>query len=197
MGRLMRRTVIGAALGGLLGLHSAAKAAEQAAASAVTGQTAWDFSFDDIIGNPMPLADFKGKALLVVNTASFCGFTSQYGGLQTLHETYADRGLVVIGVPSSDFGNQEFGTDAEVKEFCDANFSVSFPLTSRQHVRGPQAHPFYQWVLAELGDRARPRWNFHKYLVQPDGRVTAFFSSFTAPSNARFIQAVEAALPKQ
>lgn len=180
-----------------MGLSGAARAADRTAPPTEgSGSVAWDFQFEEITGHPMPLAQYRGKALLVVNTASFCGFTRQYSGLQLLHETYAERGLVVLGVPSNDFGNQEPGTNEEIQQFCDANFSISFPLTAKQVVSGDQAHPFYQWAIAELGEKARPRWNFHKYLVAPDGRLTAWFSSFTNPSNARLIEAIEAALPQ-
>lgn len=158
---------------------------------------AHDFAFTSIEGEPMPLSAFKGKAILIVNTASLCGFTHQYEGLQALWDRYRDRGLIVLGVPSNDFGGQEPGTEGEIKDFCEVNFSVDFPLTTKQHVRGPDAHPFYRWTGEELGDEAKPRWNFHKYLIAPDGRIVGWFPTRTSPSSKRLIEAVEAALPRQ
>lgn len=158
--------------------------------------SAHDFSFTAIDGKPLPLADYKGKAVLVVNTASLCGFTPQYKGLQALWEKYRGRGLVVLGVPSNDFGGQEPGASGEIKEFCETNYSIDFPLTEKQVVAGEQAHPFYQWAAAELGVVAKPRWNFHKYLVAPDGRLADWFSTITTPDSARVERAVEAVLPR-
>lgn len=166
------------------------------ASSAMAGSSAYDFSFTSIGGDPLPLAQYEGKALLVVNTASLCGFTSQYAGLQQLWETYRERGLVVLGVPSNDFGGQEPQTEARIKEFCEVNFGIDFPLTAKVHVSGEDAHPFYRWASAELGDGARPRWNFHKYLVGPDGRLVDWFSTITGPSSDRIRKAIEANLPK-
>jgi glutathione peroxidase len=171
-----------------------------AAPSTVMAQTgtqmgsAFDHSFMAIDGAPMPLAAFKGKVLLVVNTASFCGFTNQYDGLQKLHETYGPRGLVVIGVPSNDFGAQEPKANAEIAEFCQGAFNVTFALTEKQPVKGKAAHPFYAWAAATLGDGATPRWNFHKYLVGRDGRLLAGFSAQVAPDAAKLVTAVETAL---
>ncbi len=154
------------------------------------------FSFLSIDGKPLPLSQFRGKALLVVNTASFCGFTPQYTGLQKLWETYRARGLVVLGVPSNDFGNQEPGTDKEVKEFCEVNYKITFPLASKQKVRGEGAHAFYRWAAERLGAEAAPRWNFHKFLVGPDGELRAWFPSAVAPEDGRLLRAIEAALPR-
>lgn len=158
--------------------------------------TAHDFGFASIEGEPLPLSKFKGKAILVVNTASFCGYTHQYDGLQALWDRYRDRGLIVLGVPSNDFGGQEPGTEDDIKEFCEVNFSVDFPLTTKQHVRGQNAHPFYRWAAKELGDEAKPQWNFHKYLIAPDGRIVDWFSTRTPPSSKRLLEAVEGALPR-
>lgn len=143
----------------------------------------------------MPLSAFKGKAILIVNTASQCGFTPQYEGLQALWNRFRDRGLIVLGVPSNDFGGQEPGTEAEIKEFCEVNFSVDFPLTTKQLVTGPDAHPFYRWTGEVLGDEAKPRWNFHKYLVDPDGRLVGSFSTRTPPMSKPLLDAVVSALP--
>ncbi|MCP1336725.1 glutathione peroxidase [Futiania mangrovi] len=159
------------------------------------GSGAHVFRFEAIEGGPLPLSDFAGKAVLVVNTASQCGFTRQYAGLQDLWEGYRARGLVVLGVPSNDFGGQEPGTEAQIKEFCEVNFDVDFPMTAKVHVRGGAAHPFYAWAADTLGAEAAPRWNFHKYLVAPDGRLVAWFPTRTEPDDPGLKAAIEAALP--
>lgn len=158
--------------------------------------TAHDFSFTAIDGTPLPLKSLAGKAVLVVNTASECGFTPQYTALQDLWSRYRDKGFVLLGVPSNDFGGQEPGTAAQIKEFCEVNFSVDFPLTEKAKVTGAAAHPFYAWAAKELGALAKPRWNFHKYLIAPDGRLVDWFSTPTPPTAPRVIKAVENALPK-
>lgn len=158
--------------------------------------SAYDFSFTAIDGKPMPLETYKGKALLVVNTASFCGFTSQYKGLQALSDKYEAKGLVVIGVPSNDFGGQEPGSATQIKEFCEGAFGITFPLTEKVPVTGDAAHPFYKWAAATLGPKSAPGWNFHKYLVARDGRMVKSFYSGVAPNSAELIAAVEAELAK-
>jgi len=160
---------------------------------AVTG-SAHAFAFTSIDGETLPMAAYAGKVVLVVNTASRCGFTPQYEGLQKLWDAYRDRGLVVLGVPSGDFGGQELATAAEIKQFCEVNFEIDFPLTEKTHVSGDDAHPFYRWAGEELGRAAKPRWNFHKYLVAKDGRLTDWFSTATGPSSERVRNAIEAAL---
>jgi glutathione peroxidase len=160
------------------------------------GRKAWEFSFTGIDGKPLPLSEFEGKAVLVVNTASACGFTPQYKGLQALAEKYRARGLVVLGVPSNDFGGQEPGSPSEIKSFCETRFKVDFPLTEKVTVKGPDADPFYRWALRELGTWARPRWNFHKYLIAPDGRLVDWFSTATKPGSRKVEKAVEAILPR-
>jgi glutathione peroxidase len=167
-----------------------------AAANGGAAATAHDFAFTAIEGEPLPLASFKGKTVLVVNTASFCGFTRQYAGLQEVWERYRDRGLVVLGVPSNDFGGQEPGSEAEIKKFCEVNFDVDFPLTEKERVVGPDAHPFYRWAAEQLGPAAAPRWNFHKYLVGPDGRLVAWFPTKTEPTAPEVSEAVEVSLPR-
>ena len=164
---------------------------------AARDDSAFAFAFTSIEGEPMPLTDFAGKTLLVVNTASFCGFTRQYAALQELWERYRDRGLVVLGVPSNDFGGQEPGSESEIKQFCEVNFSVDFPLTTKEHVKGEAAHPFYRWAGRELGPAAEPRWNFHKYLVSPDGRLVAWFPTMMSPTSNEVTEAVEAHLPQK
>jgi len=181
------------ALGGLLGLLGFGGHARPVMAS---DRTAYEFEFKAIDGAALPLSEFKGKEILVVNTASFCGFTGQYEGLERLYEKYKDRGLVVLGVPSNDFGSQEPGSETEIKSFCTTKFNVSFPLTSKYDVIGDQAHPFYKWAAGELGSSARPRWNFHKYLIGPDGRLIDWFSSLTGPSSSRVEAAIRKNLPR-
>ena len=156
--------------------------------------TAYDFSFRTIDGAPMPLADYRGKVLLVVNTASYCGLTPQYEGLEALYRRFRDQGLVVIGVPANDFGKQEPGTAQEIKSFCTTRFAVDFPLASKEQVIGGEAHPFYKWAVAELGEDAAPKWNFHKYLIGKDGSIAGVFGSRTVPDAPDLVQAVEAAL---
>jgi glutathione peroxidase len=156
--------------------------------------TAHDFDFTSIDGAPLPMQGFDGKAVLVVNTASRCGLTPQYEGLESLWAAYRDKGLVVLGVPSNDFGGQEPGTESEIQSFCTTNFGVDFPMTAKVPVTGAAAHPFYQWAKAELGDEAEPRWNFHKILVGKDGRLVRGFGSRTEPSDPELIAAIDAAL---
>jgi glutathione peroxidase len=131
----------------------------------------------------------------VVNTASFCGFTRQYGDLQALWRDYRDRGLVVLGVPSNDFGQQEPGSAADIKEFCEVNFEVDFPMTEKQQVVGDQAHPLFKYIVEQLGAQAAPRWNFHKYLVTPDGALTGAWPSRVSPTSPEILDAIEATLP--
>ena len=154
-------------------------------------QLAWGFTFPDIEGGTLDFAAHRGKVLLVVNTASFCGYTSQYDALQKLHDARAKEGLVVVGIPSQDF-NQEAGTEAEVKRFCEANFGIDFPMTAILKVRGPQAHPFYRWVKGARG--WEPGWNFNKVLVGRDGRVAGVFGASDAPGGTRLSAAIAAAL---
>ena len=168
---------------------------QQASAEMPLASNAHSFDFTSIEGEPLPLAEFRGKAVLVVNTASRCGFTHQYSALQSLWSEYRDRGLVVLGVPSNDFGQQERGTEAEIKHFCEVNFDVDFPLTSKEKVKGEEAHPFYRWAAQELGAKAKPRWNFHKYLIAPDGRLVGWFPTGTSPTSKKVVTQVEAHLP--
>lgn len=157
-------------------------------------KSAYDFVFTSIDGDPLPLSVFEGKVVLVVNTASRCGFTHQYADLQSVWQRYRDRGLVVLGVPSNDFGGQEPGTEAEIKTFCAVNFDVDFPMTAKVEVTGGDAHPFYKWALEELGFLAKPRWNFHKFLIGRDGRLADWFSTPTAPTSQKVTRAIEAQL---
>jgi glutathione peroxidase len=157
---------------------------------------AHDFSFDAIDGGPLPMSKFKGKAVLVVNTASFCGFTPQYDGLEALWKDYEDEGLVVLGVPANNFGGQEPGSNDDIKQFCEANYSVDFPLTAKVSVTGADAHPFYKWAEESLGTDNVPKWNFHKYLVDARGNLVAAFPSAVRPQSKELTGAVDKALAK-
>ncbi|MEN6542388.1 glutathione peroxidase [Parvibaculum sp.] len=152
------------------------------------------FEFRTIKGEALPLSQFEGRAVLVVNTASRCGFTPQYRELQGLWERYRARGLVVIGVPSNDFGAQEPGTEAEILEFCEVNYDIDFPLTAKEAVIGEEAHPFYKWVAEVGGENAAPRWNFHKYLIGPGGELVNIYSSKVSPLDAALVSEIEALL---
>lgn len=174
----------------------ATTAAAVSASEADQKGNAHDFTFTSIDGKPMPLSAYKGKALLVVNTASFCGFTQQYKGLQALYEKYEPQGFVVVGVPSNDFGGQEPGSTKEIKDFCEGAFGITFPLTEKVPVTGAAAHPFYKWVVEALGSNSAPGWNFHKYLVARDGRVVKSFYSGYAPDSKEVVAAVEEELAK-
>ena len=159
-------------------------------------ENAYSYSFKDINEEDMiNLSDYKGKTLVVVNTASLCGFTYQYDGLQKLYDDYKDQGLVVLGVPSNDFGNQESGTNSDVKEFCESTFSITFPLTEKNVVKGKDAHPFFKWSKKELGFIGGvPRWNFHKIIIGKEGNAIAGYTALTRPSSKKFISEIEKAL---
>ena len=153
--------------------------------------TAYQFEFRTIRGEALPLSSFEGQPVLVVNTASQCGLTPQYRELQGLWERYKGRGLVVLGVPSNDFGAQEPGTEAEIVEFCEVNYSVDFPMTEKQVVIGGEAHPFYQWAVEIAGEDAAPKWNFHKYLIGPEGELVNVFPSKMSPLDAAIVDEIE------
>lgn len=168
----------------------------RAQAPSVKGQTmsVYDLSFATIDAKPMPLSAYKGSVVLIVNTASKCGFTPQYKGLEALWDRYKAKGLVVIGAPSNDFGAQEPGSEAEIKDFCELNFGVSFPLTAKVKTAGAGQHPFYAWSSAALGEAGKPQWNFHKILIGRDGKAIAGFSSRVKPDDPGLVSAIEAAL---
>jgi glutathione peroxidase len=179
----------------LLGLLATGIVLAMLQSSALAGpMSAFDHEFDAIEGGKLPLAQWRGKVLLVVNTASFCGFTPQYEGLQKLWERYEAKGLVVLGVPSNDFGEQEPKAEAEILGFCKGAFGVTFPLTTKVAVKGAEAHPFYVWAREALGSADAPRWNFHKYLVGRDGKLIAGYGSNVEPLSSEVTKAVEAAL---
>ncbi len=168
-----------------------------ASGAAAAQTTAHDFTFTAIEGGELPLRQYQGKPVLVVNTASFCGFTHQYEGLADLWAQYRDRGLVIVGVPSNDFGAQEPSSNDEIQHFCEVTYGIDFPMTAKVHVKGEAAHPFYTWAAAELGRVAVPRWNFHKYLVSPEGKLVDWFSTVTSPTSKRVTRAIEELLPPE
>ena len=149
------------------------------------------FTLKSIKGQDLPLSGFRGKVVLVVNTASQCGYTPQYSALEAIHQKYKDRGLVVLGVPANNFGGQEPGTNEEIQEFCTRRYSVSFPMASKISVKGEDQHPLYAYLSESAG---APRWNFTKYLVGKDGRVIRRFDSGVKPDSQELTSAIEAAL---
>jgi glutathione peroxidase len=155
---------------------------------------AYDFAFTRLDGEKLPLAEFRGQAILVVNTASECGYTPQYEELEQLWQANKDKGLVVLGVPCNQFGGQEPGSEAEIGAFCRKNYGVTFPLTAKNDVKGKAAHPFYIWAGEEAGLLGRPKWNFHKYLIGRDGSFAGWFSSSTKPTGPKIRKALEKVL---
>jgi glutathione peroxidase len=181
-----RRQTLGL-FGGVLAAGIAAPAFSQT--GGMTRVTAYAFSFQGLKGGDIRLADFAGKPILVVNTASQCGYTPQYTGLQQLWTRFHERGLMIIGVPSNDFGGQEPGSATEIEQTANGEYQVTFPLAAKVDVKGSSAHPFYKWAATErLFDQ--PRWNFHKYLIGRDGRIVASFPSAVEPMDARVIDAI-------
>ena len=152
-----------------------------------------DFSIESISGEKISLADYKNKVVLLVNSASQCGFTPQYAGLQKIYDRYKDDGFIVLGVPSDDF-NQELSTDDDVKKFCEIRYGVNFPLTSIQKIKGESAHPLYKWISGNTSVIGQPRWNFHKYLIGKEGKIINWFSSMTSPTSDGLLKQVEQAL---
>ena len=151
----------------------------------------FDFEIKDIENKVLNLSTFKNKTILLVNVASNCGFTKQYDDLQKLYEKYNNKGLVVLGVPSNQFGGQEPGSNKKIKDFCEANFNITFPITSKYEVKGKNAHPIYIWAKENYGNSAIPKWNFHKILINKDGKVEDTFSSFTEPMSKKLINRIE------
>jgi len=155
------------------------------------------FEFTSIDGEKLPLDAWRGRPILVVNTASFCGYTPQYRELEELWQRYRDRGLVVLGVPSNDFGQQEPGSAAEIRQFCESNYRVDFPLAEKCRVIGGAAHPFYRWIADSLGEAGTPRWNFHKYLIAPDGELAGGWPSWVTPTDRRITAEIDQMLPRE
>ena len=153
----------------------------------------FDFSIKSIDGKNINLKDFKNKVILLVNVASYCGFTKQYKDLQVLWETYKENGLIVLGIPSQSFG-QEKNNEKEIKDFCEVNFNITFPLTSIYDVKGDNAHDIYKWAKINYGRSAIPKWNFHKILINKDGKIEHTFSSFVKPESKKIILKIESLL---
>ena len=162
-----------------------------ATASAKYEKLFYDFNFKDLSGDEIKLSNYKNKVIVVVNVASQCGFTNQYEDMQKIWDKYKAKGLVVIGVPSNDFGNQEPGTSNEIKNFCSSKFGISFPMTEKVKVKGSEAHPFYKWAKENYGKGAVPKWNFHKIIIDKSGKVFDTFSSITNPSSNKFTKVLE------
>ena len=159
-------------------------------ASAKYDKVFYDFQIKSISGELIDLKKYKDKAILLVNTASYCGFTKQYDGLQKLWKKYESQGLVVLGVPSNTF-NQEKKSNNEIKEFCEVNFNVNFPLTEITEVKGKKAHPIYIWAKENFGNSAIPKWNFHKILINKEGKVENTYGSLTKPMSKKLILEIE------
>ena len=149
-----------------------------------------DFTIESITGEIINFKDYKNKVILVVNTASYCGFTKQYEELQELWDLYKEKGLIVLGVPSNSF-NQEKKNNADVKEFCDVNFNINFPLTTITEVKGKNSHVLFKWAKENHGKSAEPKWNFHKILINKEGKVEDTFASFTKPLSKKLTKAIE------
>ena len=150
----------------------------------------YDFKINSITGDQIDLKDFKGKPILIVNTASYCGFTKQYNDMQELWEKYRDRGLIVLGVPSNSF-NQEISDNSAVKEFCEVNFNINFPLTEITDVKGDNAHEIYKWAKANYGKSAVPKWNFYKILINREGKIEDTYASLTSPTSNKITKKIE------
>jgi glutathione peroxidase len=156
-----------------------------------SSKTLFDFKINSINGDVLDLSNFKGQTLLIVNVASYCGFTKQYDDLQNLFDDYKDKGLVVVGIPSNQFGGQEPAAESEIKDFCETNFNITFPMMSKYNVKGVNAHPIYLWAKETYGKSTIPKWNFHKILVNKEGRVVDTFTSFTNPTSKKIKKKIE------
>ena len=150
----------------------------------------FDFKIESITGELIDFNDYKDKVILVVNTASYCGFTKQYEELQELWDTYKSRGLIVLGIPSNSF-NQEKTNNLEIKKFCEVNFNINFPLSTITEVKGKNAHDLFKWAEKNYGKSAVPKWNFHKILINKDGKIEDTFISFTKPMSKKIVQKIE------
>ena len=154
-------------------------------------ETFFDLNVNSISGDELNLSKLKGKTILLVNVASNCGFTKQYDDLQNLYDSYKNKGLVVIGMPSNQFGGQEPGSETEIKKFCETNFNITFQMTSKYDVKGDNAHPIYIWAKETFGKSTVPKWNFHKILINKEGKVEDTFASFTNPMSKKIINKLE------
>ena len=151
----------------------------------------FDLNIKGLNNETINLSEFKGKAILLVNVASKCGFTKQYTGLQSLYDNYKDKGLLVIGVPSNQFGGQEPGSNTEIKDFCETNFDITFPITDKVDVKGKNAHTIYKWAKENHGNSTVPKWNFHKILINKEGKVQDTFNSFIKPLSDKITKQIE------
>ena len=151
----------------------------------------FDLNIKSINGVDLNLDQYEGKIILLVNVASKCGFTKQYTDLQTLYDSYKKKGFVVIGVPSNQFGGQEPGTNNDIKEFCETNFNITFPLTSKVDVKGEKAHDIYKWAKINYGQSTVPKWNFHKILINQEGKIEDTFNSFISPTSKTIISKIK------
>jgi glutathione peroxidase len=185
-----RRTLMTAALAAFASGAAGTQASAQAGMSRIT---AYAFSFPGLAGGDIRLADYAGHPILIVNTASLCGFTPQYGGLQELWTEFHGRGLMIVGVPSNDFGSQEPGGATEIAETAQHQYGVTFPIAAKAVVKGPNAHPFYKWA-AEARPKDVPRWTFHKYLIGRDGYIADVFPESIEPADTRVKTAIARAL---
>jgi glutathione peroxidase len=183
----MTTLLILSSLAAAISMHAAPK----------TPATIYDFKMKDIDGKEVSLEKFKGKVLLVVNVASRCGNTPQYEGLEAMYKKYKDKGFSVLGFPANEFGGQEPGSNVEIKEFCTTNYKVDFPMFSKIVVKGESIHPLYQWLLAGTEHHQDVEWNFTKFLIGRDGKVSARFAHKMKPENPELVQAVEAELAKK
>ena len=185
-----RRTIVTATLAAIATPVVTRRAMAEAAMSRIT---AYAFSFSALEKGDIRLADYAGQPLVVVNTASLCGFTPQYAGLQQLWTEFRDRGLMIVGVPSNDFGGQEPGSASDIAETAQHQYGVTFPIAAKTVVKGPNAHPFYKWA-ADLRPKDVPRWNFHKYLIGRDGNIAEVFPESVEPTDTRVKTAIARAL---
>ena len=152
---------------------------------------AYDFKFKDLDGSVLNLSEYKGKVIVVVNVASQCGFTKQYEDMQNIWDKYQSKGIIILGIPSNDFGGQEPGSSTEIKNFCEAKFGITFPMTEKVSVKGSEAHPFYVWARENHGKTAIPKWNFHKIIIGRNGKVIDTFASFTKPNSKKIIALIQ------
>src|SRR5574338_415131 len=188
--------MMGFGLGALLGLDWAGAVEQGAIRMAAKASTVYDFTMDDIDGKPVSLSQFKGKVIMLVNTASFCGNTPQYADLEKIYETYRDKGFEVLAFPANNFGQQEPGTNEEIKGFCLTKYSVGFPLFSKISVKGGDKHPLYQYLTEQSPFPGEVEWNFQKYLVDRSGNVVARYHHRTKPLADEVVRGVETALAR-
>tara|TARA_B100000029_G_C17231610_1_gene835563 strand:+ start:78 stop:596 length:519 start_codon:yes stop_codon:yes gene_type:complete len=159
--------------------------------SAKYEKLAYEFNFNNLNGNQLSLAEYKNKIIVIINVASQCGFTGQYEDMQNIWDKYKDKGVVIIGIPSNDFGGQEPGNNVQIKNFCESKFGITFPMSEKVIVKGEDAHPFYIWARENHGKSAIPKWNFHKIIIGKDGKIFETFSSITNPSSRKFVGVLE------